>query len=238
MKNSFPVNLPRHIAVIMDGNGRWANARGIARYKGHEEGANRALDLVKNCLEIELPYLTLYVFSTENWQRPQSEIVVLQDILQRHLDKCQQFLLDNQVRLQIVGDLSRFSYSLQEQIVAVQNLSSASTKMVLTLALSYGGREEIANATRQIAKKVAQGQLDYQQIDTVLFEQHLNTYPTPDPDLIIRTSGEKRLSNFLLWQAAYTELYLCEVLWPDFSQEHLFQAIDFYKTRHRRFGGL
>lgn len=230
-------NKPRHIAVIMDGNGRWAKARGFARHKGHEEGALRALELVKNCLEFEIPYLTLYVFSTENWQRPAAEIAILQEILQRHLDKCEQFLRDNQIKLLVVGDMTRFSNNLQKQVQEVQLLSSSSEKMVLTLALSYSSREEIADAARQIAEKVMRAELSCEQITTTLFQQHLSTYPSPDPDLIIRTSGEKRLSNFLLWQSAYAELYLCDVLWPDFLQKHLLQAIEFYKTRQRRFGG-
>lgn len=229
-------NLPRHIAVIMDGNGRWAKKKGAMRVFGHKNAIEAVRDTTEACAELGIGYLTLYAFSTENWNRPKAEVNALMELLVMTIRKEIKTLQKNNVRLQAIGNLANLPDSCQKELQEAIDKTSGNTGLVLNLALSYSGRWEIAEAARQIAAQVQAGTLDPQAIDQELFAQFLNTRQIPDPELLIRTSGEMRISNFLLWQLAYTELYITEVLWPDFRREHLYEAIFAYQKRERRFG--
>jgi undecaprenyl diphosphate synthase len=229
-------NLPRHLAIIMDGNGRWAKERGKLRVFGHEHGVKAVRETVENCAKIGIEYLTLYAFSTENWKRPRIEVETLMRLLVSTLKKELETLHKNDIRLNAVGNiesLPKKAYSeLQEVISKTQNNS----KMTLTLALSYGSREELKNAVKEIGIKVKNNIISPEKIDETIINDHLYTRNLPDVDLLIRTSGERRISNFLLWQIAYAELYFIDVFWPDFRGQHLVEAIRNYQNRERRFG--
>ena len=227
---------PRHIAIIMDGNGRWAKERGWMRLKGHEQGASSVRHALNACLESGVEYLTLYAFSAENWQRPAPEIKGLMLLLERYLIHEIKELNENGIRFQSIGQLEKLSPKIQEQIIKTTTATAHNTKLTLTLALSYGSRDEIIVATRSLAQKVAAGKLTPEAITPELFSQHLYTAKMPDPDLFVRTSGEHRISNFLLWQLSYTELYFTDKYWPDFKKEDLLEAIRAYQQRERRFG--
>ncbi|MGB5235997.1 MAG: isoprenyl transferase [Flavobacteriaceae bacterium] len=229
-------NLPRHLAIIMDGNGRWAKQRGKLRVFGHEHGVKAVRETVENCAKIGIEYLTLYAFSTENWKRPRIEIETLMRLLVSSLKKELETLHKNDIRLNTIGNiesLPKKAYSeLQEVILKTKNNS----KMTLTLALSYGSREELNNAVKQIGIKVKNNIISPEKIDETIINDHLYTRNLPDVDLLIRTSGERRISNFLLWQIAYAELYFIDIFWPDFRGQHLVEAIRNYQNRERRFG--
>lgn len=227
---------PRHVAIIMDGNGRWAVRRNLERLEGHRAGAESVRRVVRECVKRGVEVLTLYSFSTENWARPPKEVLGLMDLLSRFLRDEQQELMDNSVRLRAIGELDRLPSTVIDLLDAVVALTAQNDGMLLQLALSYGGRSELVQATRTIAQKVALGQMPPAAIDEKVLAEHLYTAGQPDPDLLIRSSGEFRLSNFLLWQAAYSELYVTDVLWPDFGAEHLDEAFNAYFKRHRRFG--
>jgi undecaprenyl diphosphate synthase len=228
--------LPRHVAIIMDGNGRWAKKRLLNRVKGHEKGVDAVRTIVRTCRELRIEVLTLYAFSTENWQRPIGEINALMAMLKRFLDNEAPELLENNIRLGVIGQPQRLPAAVRETIDHVQAVTAGNDGMLLNLALSYGGRTEITEMVRTIASRVADGSLPLQAIDEAVVADHLYTRGVPDPDLMIRTSGEMRISNFLLWQLAYSEIYISDTLWPDFSREEFIEILKQYQTRDRRFG--
>ncbi len=230
--------LPNHVALIMDGNGRWAKQRGKERIFGHENGIEAVRDTVKAAAEIGVSYLTFFAFSTENWCRPHLEVETLMDLLIHAIGNETPELHKNGVRLQAIGDLDSLPELCREKLSEAMKLTEKNTKLVVTVALSYSARWEIVNATRKIAEKIANKTLNPDQVDEELVHAHMETAALPDPDLLIRTSGELRISNFLLWQIAYTELYFTPVYWPDFRRGHFYQAIIDYQRRERRFGKL
>lgn len=228
--------VPRHLAVIMDGNGRWAAARGLPRVAGHEAGADSVREIVRACGRLGVEVLTLYSFSTENWARPDDEVQALMALLERYLREERAELGKNNVRLQAIGHLHRLPPAVRFGLEAVSRSTASNTGMKLVLALSYGGRAEIVDAVRRVAERVASGELAPGDIDEATISGNLYTEGLPDPDLLVRTSGELRLSNFLLWQVAYAEMYVTDVLWPDFREPHLLEAFRVFASRERRFG--
>ncbi|MBW1817817.1 MAG: isoprenyl transferase [Deltaproteobacteria bacterium] len=231
-----PRNLPRHVAVIMDGNGRWAKKRGMNRVRGHRRGADKVREVVRASREIGIEWLTLYAFSEENWKRSKPEIAALMTLLRQFLESERREMLDNGIRLRTIGRTERLPDKTHRTLIDAIQQTAAGKHMTLTLALSYGGRQEMADAVRQIAKKLENGDLNSADISEALISSHLYAPDMPDPDLLIRTSGENRISNFLLWEIAYSELYFTPTLWPDFSREEYFAAIKDYQARDRRFG--
>jgi len=229
-------NLPRHIAIIMDGNGRWAKQKGKFRVFGHENGVKTVRTTVENCVRLKIEYLTLYTFSTENWKRPKLEVDTLMRLLVSSLKKELKTFIKNDVRLNTIGDIDSLPSRAQKELIEVMEKTKKNAGMTLTLALSYGAREELKNAVKEISIKVKNNIISPESIDETIINTHLYTHDLPDVDLLIRTSGEHRISNFLLWQIAYAELYFIDVFWPDFSEEHLVQAIQNYQNRERRFG--
>ena len=228
--------LPQHIAIIMDGNGRWAQQNGMDRFRGHEEGVVSVRKIVEAAGEIGIRYLTVYAFSTENWNRPQSEVDALMALLVTFISRETPDLMKNNVRLQAIGDIDRLPRETKEHLLNSIEETSRNTGLTLILSLSYSARWEITEATRQIARKVQEGLLDIQAIDEETIKYHLTTKHIPDPDLLIRTGGESRISNFLLWQLAYAELYFTPVYWPEFRENNLYEAILDFQRRERRFG--
>jgi undecaprenyl diphosphate synthase len=228
--------LPRHIAVIMDGNGRWAKKNRLKRVKGHEKGADAVRTTVKTCRELGIQHLTLYAFSVENWQRPKSEVNALTSLLEEYLKSELGEMKETGIRLFTIGDTGKLPQAVRSRLSDAVEETSANSGMVLILALSYGGRDEIVHAVKGILKDSKSSEITEEAITKDFFSRYLYTAGIPDPDLLIRTSGEYRLSNFLLWQMAYTELYFTDVLWPDFSKEDLIEAIVDYQGRERRFG--
>ena len=227
---------PRHVAIIMDGNGRWAQARGLPRIAGHRRGAEAVRRAVASARELGIPYLTLFGFSSENWKRPSSEIHDLMGLLRHYLRGELAELCRNGVRLKVIGQTGRLAPDIVSLIEQAEETTRDNSAVTLTIALSYGGRAEIVAAVRAIAAKVARGSLSVDALDEDCLARHLFTVDLPDPDLLIRTSGEQRISNFLLWQCAYSELFFTKTLWPDFSRSDLDQAIDEYCGRERRYG--
>jgi undecaprenyl diphosphate synthase len=230
--------LPAHVAIIMDGNGRWAKARGLPRIEGHRVGAESARVIIRAAGEAGIKYLTLYAFSVENWNRPKDEVDKLMKYLVHYLKTETPELNKNNVRLEVIGQIYRLPETVQEHLRKSIHILEKNNGLTLVMALSYGSRPEIIDAVRSIAAKVKQGRLDPAEIDESLFAQHLYTKSIPDPDLLIRTSGEMRISNFLLWQISYAELVVTSTLWPDFRKPQFFEALEEYTRRHRRFGGL
>lgn len=228
--------LPSHIAIIMDGNGRWAKQRGLLRNVGHEKGTRSVREVVETCAEININFLTLYAFSTENWNRPKLEVELLMRLLVSSLRKEIKTLQDNDIRLNAIGNLELLPKKVNRELMDVISATKNNTRMTLTLALSYGSREEIIKTVKEISLKVKNNLISRDDIDESVINNHLYTQNLPDVDLLIRTSGEQRISNFLLWQLAYAELYFTEILWPDFTKTHLFEAILNYQNRERRFG--
>ncbi|MFQ6617295.1 MAG: isoprenyl transferase [Fidelibacterota bacterium] len=229
-------NLPRHIAIIMDGNGRWAKQRGLPRVAGHNEGINSVRDIVEVCGQLGIEVLTLYTFSSENWRRPKWEVSALMKLLLRTIKKELEDLMKNNVRVTTIGNLHDLPDDARKGMEYAIETTRFNTGLNLNLALSYGGRREIVDAVKEIVKDVKNGNLDPDHIDEAIFASYLYTEDIPDPDLLIRTSGESRISNFLLWQLAYTEIYITDVLWPNFRRKHLYEAIIDYQRRERRFG--
>ncbi len=232
------LKIPRHVAIIMDGNGRWASERGMARTEGHRRGAESVQVIVEACREFGVEYLTLYAFSTENWKRPRTEVAALMKMLERFLKTKTGEMQRNNVRLQAIGRLHDLPQAVQRQLHKSIEQTSQNTGVTLILALNYGAREEILDGIRSLLDSVEKGHLDKAMIDADVFSKHLYTRYYPDPDLLIRTSGEMRLSNFLLWQLSYTEFYITQTLWPDFRKEQLHEALREYTRRDRRFGGV
>jgi undecaprenyl diphosphate synthase len=231
-------NLPTHVAIIMDGNGRWAKQRHLPRVEGHRVGVESVRAVLKTCGELGIKYLTLYAFSVENWNRPKDEVDTLMKYLARYLKSEVAEMSKNNVRLEVIGQIYRLPEFVQEQIAKTQAVLAKNTGLTLILALSYGGRTEIVEATRAIAEKVKTGTIEPAEINEQIIAQHLYTRHVPDPDLLIRTSGEMRVSNFLLWQISYAEFVVTPTLWPDFRKPQLIEALEEYGRRHRRFGGL
>jgi len=231
-----PGKLPRHVAIIMDGNGRWAQRRGLLRVRGHVAGVESVRTVTRLARKLGISYLTLFAFSEENWQRPGLEIRALMALLRRYLHRELSEMQENQIALQAIGNLSQLPEEVQRDLAQTIAATADGARMVLTLALSYGGRSEIIQAVKALAREIAAGRLQPEDIDAALFSRYLYTAGMPDPDLLIRTSGEYRLSNFLLWQSAYTELYVTETLWPDFREDDFMKALEAYQQRERRFG--
>ena len=231
-----PEKIPRHVAIIMDGNGRWAKARGLPRIQGHEEGAESVRAVMRACRTMGVKYLTLYAFSVENWVRPTDEVRGLMSLLRKFLEERELELHENRVRLRVIGRMGDLSAPIRMGLSRVVKATESYDSGQLILALSYGGRSEITDAMKAIARKVARGILDPERIDESMISDHLYVPDVPDPDLMIRTSGEQRISNFLLWQLSYTELYVTDVFWPDFREQEFVKAIDAYGHRQRRFG--
>ena len=234
--NITPEALPQHLAIIMDGNGRWAKKQGLLRTIGHENGAKAVRETVETCARLGIKNLTLFAFSTENWNRPKLEVETLMSLLGKALKKELKTLTKNDIRLNTIGDIDSLPKSVAKNLKEVVESTKANQRMTLTLALNYGSKEEITRATKLIADKVKNNIISIDDIDQSVINNHLYTHDLPDVDLVIRTSGEQRISNFLLWQIAYAELYFTQVLWPDFSAEHLMEALGSYQNRERRFG--
>ncbi|MFA5688333.1 MAG: isoprenyl transferase [Kiritimatiellales bacterium] len=233
-----PSAIPAHVAIIMDGNGRWAQRRGFPRLKGHEEGAQSILAVLKAAQKAGVKYITLYAFSTENWTRPQEEVDGLMSLLAQFMEKHSPLFLKNKIRLRVIGQMERLPEKVQKKLSALMAESEKEYEHTLIVALSYGGRQEIAAAAKKIAREAVAGKLDPETIDETTVAAHLYLPDVPDPELMIRTSGEQRLSNFLLWQLSYAELYITETLWPDFREPEFFAALEAFNRRCRRYGGV
>jgi undecaprenyl diphosphate synthase len=231
-------NLPRHIAVIMDGNGRWAKKKGAARIFGHRNAIQAVKDVTEGCGELGIKYLTLYAFSTENWGRPKEEVDALMELLVNTLQKEISTLHENQVKLRTIGDVTHLPKNCQNNLAEAIEATKNNSGLTMQLALNYSGRWEIVEAARKLAEEAKMGLIKPEEIDEHYFSEHLKTAGIPDPELLIRTSGELRVSNFLLWQIAYTEIFITPTLWPDFRKEHLYEAICAYQKRERRFGKI
>ncbi len=231
-----PDLIPAHVAIIMDGNGRWARKKLMNRVKGHEQGTQTVRTIVEASRQAGIKNLTLYAFSTENWARPKTEVKALMMLLKRFVVSERDDLADKNIRLNIIGQKNRLPEDVQKEIDITMRLTASNTGMLLNLALSYGSRQEITDAVREIAVKIKAGRISPDEITQELISDHLYTRSIPDPDLIIRTSGEYRLSNFLMWQAAYAEIYISSTLWPDFSREEYFEILNDFQKRDRRFG--
>jgi undecaprenyl diphosphate synthase len=230
--------LPRHVAIIMDGNGRWAQQRGLSRIEGHKHGKDSVRAVVETAREIGIQYLSLYAFSTENWSRPRGEVDALMKLLRRYLRSELRKMMQHGIRLLAIGDIGRLPPSLQRDLAADIEATKHNEGMTVILAVSYGARQDIAQAARAIARDCLAGRLDPERIDEAVVNSYLSTAGLPDPDLLIRTSGEMRVSNFYLWQLAYSELYVTDTLWPDFRESEFLQAVAEYQQRERRFGRI
>lgn len=241
MANNQPCreDLPEHIGIIMDGNGRWAKKRALPRKYGHREGAKAFRKIVEYCDKIGLHYLTVYAFSTENWKRPKDEVDSIMQLLEQYIDEAFDHKNESDgVRTKFIGDMSALSPVLQEKIKRIEALGEGKSGLLVNVALNYGGRHELVHSMRALAEMVREQKIAPEEVDEAMVSDHLYTAGQPDPDLIIRPSGEERLSNFLIWQAAYSEFVFMDVLWPDFKPEHLEEAIRIFNQRHRRFGGI
>ncbi len=230
--------IPQHVAIILDGNGRWAKKRFLPRNMGHAQGAKAVEQICEDAWDLGIKYLTVYAFSTENWKRPDEEVNALMKLLNKYLSNCLERSSKNNMRVRVIGDISRLSDDLQKQIIDLEEKSSVNTGLNFTVALNYGGRDEMIRAMQKLAVDVKNGNLEPEQITEELFSANLDTKDIPDPDLMIRTSGEQRISNYMLWQMAYAEFYFTDVLWPDFDKKELQKALDYYAGRDRRYGGV
>ena len=232
------MNIPQHVAIILDGNGRWAKSKGMPRNYGHVRGAKNLEKICRDAYDIGIKYLTVYLFSTENWKRSREEVEGLMKLFRSYLKKCMKSAEKNHMRVKIIGDPSAFAPDIQDKIRELEEFSKDYDELYFQIALNYGSRDEIIRGVRKLAQDVADGKCDPSEIDEPFFESYLDTAGVPDPDLLIRTSGEQRLSNFPMWQLAYTEFYFTDVPWPDFHKEDLIKAIEKYNSRDRRFGGV
>lgn len=228
--------IPQHVAIILDGNGRWAKKRFLPRNAGHVQGSKTVEKMCEECDKAGIKYLTVYAFSTENWARPKKEVDALMELLRKYLKDCVKRSMKNNMRVSVVGDITPLNDDLRESIKQVQEVSKENTGLHFQVALNYGSRDEIIRGIKKIAQEVLEGRISIDEIDSAKVSDALDTKGIPDPDLLIRTSGEQRLSNFLLWQLAYTEFYFTDVLWPDFDKKELWKAIEYYNSRDRRFG--
>lgn len=231
-----PDNIPKHVAIIMDGNGRWAQAKGLIRLMGHKAGVTAVKEIVEAARELAIPVLTLYAFSTENWNRPKDEVSGLMALLKNYLQSELKSMLKNDIQLRAIGDLKKLPPDVYDTLTATIDRTKGNKALILNLALNYGGRHELIQAIKEIGHKLHSGEIEEEDINEELVNSHLYTRNLPDPDLLIRTGGEARLSNFLLWQASYAEIYFIDTPWPDFNKIHLQEAIADYQQRQRRFG--
>ena len=232
------LNVPNHIAIILDGNGRWAKKRLMPRNYGHTQGSKNVEKICEIAYKMGVQYLTVYAFSTENWKRPQEEVDALMKLLQTYLETSIKTSTKNNMRVRVIGDKSKLNDDIRKSIDALEEASKNNTGLKFQVAINYGSRDEIIRAVQAIAKDVKENKAEIDYIDEKVFEKYLDTTDIPDPDLLIRTSGEQRLSNFLLWQTAYTELYFTDVLWPDFNKKELMKAVEYYSSRNRKFGAI
>ena len=232
------MKIPNHVAIILDGNGRWAKSKGMPRNYGHTVGAKNVETVCRAADELGIKYLTLYAFSTENWNRPQNEVNALMKLLEGYLKNCIKTADKNNMRVRVIGEITRLSNAFQQRIHELETASASNTGLNLTIAINYGSRDEILRAVRHMVEDAREGKLETKDIDENVFSSYLDTRELPDPDLLIRTSGEQRLSNYLLWQLAYSKFYFTDVPWPDFHKKELELAIEAYNKRDRRFGGL
>lgn len=236
----FPLSaekMPKHIAIIMDGNGRWAKKRGLPRKAGHKAGAETLEKIISAARELGLEHLTVYAFSTENWKRSQEEVDAIMNLLRQYLKNYFKKFIKDDVRMDVIGDINRLDADIQKQIMEIEQLSKEKTGLFVHIALNYGGKDELRRAMTKMAQEVVEGRLLPEEMTEDCIAGYLDTAGTPDPELVIRTSGEERISNFLLWQAAYSEFYFCDTLWPDFTKTELEKAVFAYQNRERRFGG-
>ena len=231
-------NIPQHVAILLDGNGRWAKKRFMPRNYGHAQGSKNVENICEVAWNLGIKYLTVYAFSTENWKRPQKEVDTLMKLLKDYLEDCLERTSKNNMRVRVLGDKTGLSDDIRQSIEELEAVSAKNTGLNFSIALNYGSRDEMVRAIRHLAADAVSGSLRPEAVDEKVFERYLDTADLPDPDLLIRTSGEQRLSNFLLWQLAYTEFYFTDVLWPDFDRTELIRAIEQYNTRDRRFGGV
>ena len=231
------MNIPQHVAIILDGNGRWAKAKGMPRNYGHTQGSKQVEIICEAAYKMGIKYLTVYAFSTENWNRPKSEVDALMTLLRNYMKTCLKTAEKNRMRVRVIGDKTRLDEDIRTRIAELEEASKDNDGLNFQIAINYGSRDEILRAVRRIANDCKGGKIESGEITEEVFESYLDTHDIPDPDLLIRTSGEQRLSNYLLWQLAYTEFYFTDVLWPDFTKEELEKAILQYNSRDRRFGG-
>jgi undecaprenyl diphosphate synthase len=232
------MNVPNHIAIILDGNGRWAKAKGMPRSYGHVKGCANLETICDDIKELGVKYLTVYAFSTENWKRSREEVEGLMKLFRNYLKKCLKIAERNKMRVRVIGEISAFDQDIQDKIIELEQFSSQYDELHFQIALNYGSRDEMVRAIRALTQDALDGKVNPYEIDEAVFERYLDTAGIPDPDLMIRTSGEQRLSNYLLWQMAYTEFYFTDVAWPDFHKEELIKAIETYNHRDRRYGGV
>lgn len=237
-RDKTTLSIPNHVAIILDGNGRWAKKRLLPRNLGHKAGAKAVEDICEDAWNLGIKYLTVYAFSTENWKRPEDEVNALMKLLRNYLTDCIERSNKNNMRVRVIGEKSGLSQDIRDRIEELEKVTEKNTGLNFTIAINYGSRDEIIRAVRTIAKRAAAGEINPDSIDIDIISESLDTKGIPDPDLLIRTSGEERLSNFLLWQLAYTEFYFTDVLWPDFDKKELERAIEKYNERERRFGGV
>lgn len=232
------MHIPNHVAIILDGNGRWAKKKRMPRNYGHAQGSKNVEIICEKAYKMGIKYLTVYAFSTENWRRPEEEVDALMKLLQSYLETSIKTSTKNNMCVRVIGDISKLSDDIKRSITELEEASKNNTGLKFQVAINYGSRDEILRAVKAFAVDVKENKTDYDQIDETVFEKYLDTAGIPDPDLLIRTSGEQRLSNFLLWQSAYTEFYFTEVLWPDFDEKELKKAVEYYSSRNRKFGAI
>jgi len=232
------MNIPQHIAIILDGNGRWAKKKGMPRNFGHTQGSKNVERICEDAYKMGVKYLTVYAFSTENWKRPKEEVDALMNLLRNYMKTCLKTAEKNRMRVRVLGDKTALDDDIRSRIAELEEATKNNDGLNFQIALNYGSRDEMVRAMKKMSLDIKDGKIDTEQIDEALFETYLDTHDIPDPDLMIRTSGEQRLSNYLLWQLAYSEFYFTDVLWPDFTKEDLAEAIEYYNGRDRRFGGV
>lgn len=230
------MNVPQHIAIILDGNGRWAKAKGMPRNYGHAQGSKNVEKICEEAWRMGIKYLTVYAFSTENWSRPENEVAALMKLLRNYMKACLKTAAKNDMKIRVIGDIEPLDDDIKSRIRELEAATTDNGGLNFTIALNYGSRDELTRAAQKMAKDCAEGKIKAEEIDESVFETYLDTHGIPDPDMMIRTSGEQRLSNYLLWQLAYSEFYFTDVPWPDFTKEELVKAIEEYNHRHRRFG--
>ena len=232
------MNVPQHIAIILDGNGRWAKKKGMPRSYGHTQGSKNVERICEDAYKMGVKYLTVYAFSTENWKRPKDEVDTLMNLLRNYMKTCLKTAEKNRMRVRVIGDKTALAEDIQKRIAELEEATKDNDGLCFQIALNYGSRDEMLRAMKRMAADCVDGKVGLEQVDEAVFETYLDTHDIPDPDLMIRTSGEQRLSNYLLWQLAYSEFYFTDVLWPDFTKEDLAKAIEYYNGRERRFGGV
>ena len=232
------MNIPQHVAIILDGNGRWAKAKGMPRNYGHAQGSKNVEKICEEAWRMGIKYLTVYAFSTENWNRPKEEVDALMKLLRNYMKTCLKTAAKNDMKVRVIGDITKLDEDIQKRILELEEATKDNGGLNFQIAINYGSRDEITRAVRALTEDVKEGKLSPEEVDEACIERYLDTHDIPDPDLLIRTSGEQRLSNYLLWQLAYTEFYFTDVLWPDFSKQELEKAIEQYNHRDRRYGGV